>query len=638
MILRSLDSEEGIRVNRQFEELLGLTAEGLAENPLAYWVHPDDLDSLARPHSDGVGHIKARHRDAEGEWFEFSWSVRSFGGNAVALGLADTGEKPITPDGSVTDAVPANSLKATLSEMASIVESKNEGMRCSILLLDKEQEYVTVGAGPRLPQEYNDAIEGLLIGPRVGSCGTAAFWNLPIVVEDIFTDTLWTELREAAKIAGVAACWSQPITATTGEVLGAMALYSDSPCAPADYQMDGLEIAARMVGLAVERDRLEEQLRRSAKLEALGVLAGGIAHDFNNLLVAILGNAELAKLSIDDENPAGPMLGDIVKASLGATELCSQMLAYAGRGAATPELLDCNDVIRELGSLLKVSLSKKAILVFELSDERAGVSADSSQLRQIIMNLITNASEAVGDHEGVIVISTSICEFTREELEQRHPQAELQAGSYVLLTVRDTGEGMDSATKEALFDPFFTTKATGRGLGLAAVQGIVRRHQGGIDVESERGIGTTFSVLLPHAVLPPEAHVLVPEKEHVKQEKTILVVDDEPQVREVIANQLRRAGYETLVASDGLEAIELFKRAGDSIDCVLLDLSMPKLDGGEVFHELRRIRKDVRVILSSGYAEEQILDRFEGQGLAGVVQKPAKMNSLLAKISEAITC
>ena len=520
--------------------------------------------------------------------------------------------------------------------MACIVEAKNPGMMCSILLVDDSGERVSVGAGPSFPDEYNAAVEGLQIGPTVGSCGTASFWNIPVVVENISEDPLWRDLREAAKIAGVSACWSYPITTTGGEVLGAMALYDRVPSAPEKHQMDGLEIAARMVGMAVERDRLEEQLRQGAKMEALGVLAGGIAHDFNNMLSAILGNAELALGFLPADAPSKPMLTEIVAASMSAAELCSQMLAYSGRGAMAAQTIDCNPLILELGSLLQVVLAKKAELRYELSTEAMFILADRSQLRQVIMNLITNASEAIGNNEGVIGIGTEARELTREDLDSLSSDRALEPGEYVKLWVSDTGAGMAATTCAKMFDPFFTTKSTGRGLGLAAVQGIVRRHGGAIYLEGGHGEGTKFSVLLPRVAEPELVETAVADEKTGSGGAKILVVDDEAAVRDVFSAMLESAGYTVLRARDGQEALEIFRRKGNDIDCVLLDLSMPKLDGDEVFQELQKIRSDVRVILSSGFTEQQVLSRFQDAGLTGVLQKPIQMKDLLNKVAEAL--
>ncbi|MDG2306410.1 MAG: response regulator [Candidatus Binatia bacterium] len=624
-----------VRVNRTFTDEFGFESGELGGKPLLDWIHPDDCRQLKSAVDAGEGCAVARHRTRSGEWISFRWEVRTEADSVAILGLparaSDTVTQP-SPD----DVQPRTTIGETLEAMVHIVEGQNPGMRCSILLVDARQEHVSVGAGPSLPAAYNDAVEGLRIGPTVGSCGTAAFWNVPVVVENIGTDPLWKDLRGAAAIAGVSACWSQPVTAASGTVLGAMALYSVTPRVPTQAQMDGLEIAARMVGLAVERDRLEEQLSQAAKMEAVGILAGGIAHDFNNLLAVILGNAELALAKLPPQLAGTEMLKEIASATVSATDLCSQLLAYAGRGSVSREPLECNSLVRELGGLLQVALSKKATLVYQLDATRQGVMADRSQLRQVIMNLITNASEALGNDTGRIVISTETQRCTERDLQLRYPGLSLVAGEYVCLVVRDTGSGMNSATRAKVFDPFFSTKANGRGLGLSAVQGIVRQHKGAIRVESEEGRGTSFEVLLPSAAPPAAEDAPADEGAPGGRHAHILVVDDEPSVREVLASILEGSGYTVTLASDGMKALDIFRREPDSVDCVLLDLSMPKLDGEEVFHELRKIRSDVRVVLASGFAEQEIVDRFRGAGLAGVIQKPCPIDKLLEKIGDAI--
>ena len=628
MVLWAVDSNEVLRVSRTFVEALGLSRDELSSSALLEWIHEEDRAGLEARLKAGEGCVTARHRTADGGWMAFDWQVRRQGGMRIVMGLGGRGCASVVQEVST-------SLRATMAEtldaMARIVELKNPGLLCSILLVDEAHERVTVGAGPSLPAEYNAAVEGLAIGPAVGSCGTAAFWNVPVVVEDIAQDPLWRELRETAALAGVGACWSHPITSTAGEVLGAMALYDTRPSVPTQHQMDELEIAARMVGMAVERDRLEAQLREATKMEAIGVLAGGIAHDFNNLLTTVMGNAELLMSTMAD-GEATQMLQEIVTASVNATGLCNQMLTYAGRGAVSTETLECNELVRELGGLLQVALSKKASLVYELHPEPLGLLVDRSQLRQVIMNLITNAAEAIGEREGRIVLGSGVRTFATED----QPGAVPAPGEYVHLWVSDSGVGMEPRTQARMFDPFFTTKPTGRGLGLAAVKGIVHGHRGSIQVDSSPGRGTRVSIWLPRVPLGAQAPSGKTTQGAGGVPARLLVVDDEEHVRRVLAGILESAGHEVLEAGDGEEAIDVFRREGDGIDCVLLDLSMPKLDGEEVFAELRRIRPGVRVVLSSGFTEQEILDRFQGAGLAGVIQKPAQMHVLLAKIAEAL--
>ncbi|MDA0814184.1 MAG: response regulator, partial [Verrucomicrobia bacterium] len=376
----------------------------------------------------------------------------------------------------------------------------------------------------------------------------------------------------------------------------------------------------------------EDQLHQAAKMEALGVLAGGLAHDFNNVLAIVLGNAELALTTVPQDGETYEMLKDIVKASRSATELCGQMLAYAGRGIMTTQQLECNAMIRELGGLLQVALPKKASIEYQLCDEPLFVEGDKAKLDQVIMNLITNAAEALENEVGRVVASTGIRTYDADELERFQPGSQLAPGPYIWIKVSDTGCGMSLETQKKIFDPFFTTKFTGRGLGLAAVRGIILRHGGGVGIESEVGKGTTFTVFLP-SVNAPKKH-LEPLKEGSQNfsAKRVLVVDDEVEVRKTLERILRKAGFAVSQAGGGREAIEVFRKEQESIDCVLLDLSMPELDGVETFRELQKIRHDVRVLLNSGYAEQDVLNRVQGAGFAGVLQKPIAGDVLVARI------
>lgn len=636
MILRSVGSEEFLRISPEFTAQSGYEPEHLAAVPFREWLHPDDRSSFDSVLERGLGCFSARHRTANGGWLQIAWQLKNSWGGLVVLGTEPAANASDEVSSTSRAQAKRRTMKETLESMARIVEEKNPGMRCSILLIDRDKNFIIGGAGPSLPEEYNRAVEGLLIGPAVGSCGTAAFWNTPVVVENIFEDPLWKDLRDAAEIAGVFACWSHPVTSVDGQVLGAMALYNTEPAGPTRHQMEGLEIAARMVGLAVERDRLEEQLHRAMKSEAIGVLAAGVAHDFNNMLTTVLGNAELALTTLSRDSETAPMLREIVTASLHASELCEQLLAYAGRGAQASESVECNALVKELGNLMQVTLSKKATLRYDLSDELLSVVADRSQLRQILLNLITNAAEAVGDVEGQIVVGTDVQTVSAKN-RATHPQlADLPEGDYARIWVSDTGAGMDKRTQTRIFDPFFTTKTEGRGLGLAAVQGLVQRHGGVILFDSEPGKGTTFSVYLPR-----EEHAHPEPVEPSRDWSTstgghILLVDDEHAVRKVIGDMLETASYHVTRAGDGQEALDLFRRDPSSFDCILLDLSMPKLNGEETFREIRKLSPSIPVILSSGFTEQDVMDRFRGAGLFGFIQKPPQRQELLSMISAAL--
>ncbi|OQW97974.1 MAG: hypothetical protein BWK77_00370 [Verrucomicrobia bacterium A1] len=386
-----------------------------------------------------------------------------------------------------------------------------------------------------------------------------------------------------------------------------------------------------------EKRRMEQQMLQVQKLESLGVLAGGIAHDFNNLLMSILGNADLALSDLPAQSAVRESLADIVRASRQAADLCRQMLAYSGKGRFSVEPVRLNDLIEEMAHLLVVSISKNVTLHCRFADDLPYVEGDVTQLRQIVMNLITNASEALETKTGEVTLATGIEDCGPDGPAGTVTQERLPGGPYVYMEVRDTGCGMEPETLARIFDPFFTTKFTGRGLGLAAVLGIVRSHKGAICVTSEPGQGTTFRVLFPAStkVRPPE-----PEPDTTRTASAprasgaILLVDDEPGVREVAGRMLISAGFEVTVAASGAEAVEIVRSAPERIACVLLDLTMPQMDGEETLARLRAVRGDLPVVISSGYSEQEIVRRFAGRDLAGFIQKPYVRAQLVSVLRE----
>jgi PAS domain S-box-containing protein len=377
-----------------------------------------------------------------------------------------------------------------------------------------------------------------------------------------------------------------------------------------------------------ERRQYEKQLLQAQKLESLEVLAGGVAHDFNNLIAAIMGHAELTKRRLPPESPAAPNLRQIEQAAKRAAELAKQMLAYSGKGKFVVETIDLNRLLEESMDMLKVSVSRNIVLQFNPCYSLPGIDADATQIRQIVMNLIINASEAIGDDSGVISISTDCIPCDPGHLKTVWFNEDLPAGDYVSLEVKDSGCGMDDETVSKLFDPFYTTKFTGRGLGMSAVMGIVRGHKGAIRVQSAKGGGTIFKVLLPAS-----GRVLESKKKPVVDENwrgsgTVMLVDDEAAVRRFCAEMLNELGFESLQAADGQEALKVFK-GHPEIDLVLLDLTMPNLNGEKCFYELQKLDPQVKVIISSGYSESEVAQKFAGKKIAGFLQKPYRLAALM---------
>jgi PAS domain S-box-containing protein len=380
-----------------------------------------------------------------------------------------------------------------------------------------------------------------------------------------------------------------------------------------------------------ESRRIEEHLRETAKLESIGVLAGGIAHDFNNILTGILGNASL----LEETLPAGSEWAEtartIMRSSERAADLVRQMLAYSGKGRFVVTLIDLSQKIRETSALISTVIPRSAELDLKLAPELPPVEADPAQIQQVIMNLIINAAEALGEKPGRVTVTT-VEEFLDERyIREFNAAYRIEPGRYVHLQVADSGSGMDAATLSKIFDPFFTTKFTGRGLGLSAVLGIVRGHRGALKVHSQPGVGTAFDVYLPSAggeVAPP------PEPGRtVRGKGTVLIVDDEELIRRTSASILEHAGFHVFCAENGHRALEVFRERPHAIDLVLLDLSMPNMNGEETLRCLRTIRPDVRVILSSGYGEPDAAAKFEEKGLAGFLQKPYSAATLAETVA-----
>ena len=387
-----------------------------------------------------------------------------------------------------------------------------------------------------------------------------------------------------------------------------------------------------------ERAQLDQKLMETQKLESLGVLAGGIAHDFNNILTGIVGNNSLALTELPPDSPVREQLLGIRSASQRAADLIRQMLAYSGRGRFVIQKLDLSRVVQETTQLLGISISKKVRLNFDLAKKLPPVEVDAAQISQVIMNLVINASEAIGDQPGEIQIRTGLMQADKEYLAKTEIADPLAPGDYVFLEVIDNGCGINPENLKRIFEPFYTTKFTGRGLGLAAVLGIVRSHKGTLCVSSEVNKGTVFRMLLPRVAGEYDEPTRSPFGDGISRGSgTILVVDDEETVREVVARILSSLGYGVVLASDGLEAVQLFTREPKRFLLVLLDLTMPRLDGAQAFAEIRNANSTIPVLLMSGFSEQEATAHFSGKGLAGFIQKPFDIATLQRALKTALS-
>jgi len=429
---------------------------------------------------------------------------------------------------------------------------------------------------------------------------------------------------------------------------GATALRKDGSTFPVEAECCEVAQWGRTLGVCGVRDiserrtkeeeqqRLERHMQEVQKLETLGVLAGGIAHDFNNLLTVILGNCQVALDDLEVDSSVRDNLRRVRAAGEQAAGLVDQMLTYSGKPSDSRMPLDLSRLVADMLDLLRVSVSEKCALAPDLEVNLPAVEGDSSQIRQVILNLVTNAAEAMVEGGGSVTVRTGTVNVDAADLVRSFGATDLPAGRYVFAEVSDQGAGMSAETRARVFEPFFTTKLAGRGLGLASVLGIVRAHGGAIAITSELGVGSSFRILLPPSNRTARPQSWVRESLGKPGGKgLILAVDDEEEVLEVAREFLERSGFEVLTAIGGEAGIELFRANTEEIDAVVLDLAMPGKDGLETCLEISRIRSEVPVFIASGYGEEVLNSRLDGQRIAGFIRKPFEFEEFVARILNA---
>jgi two-component system, cell cycle sensor histidine kinase and response regulator CckA len=602
----------------RWAEILGYERHEIPEHisALTPWLHPDDAaaaEACKRRMMEGHGRIEYRVRARDNTW---KWIF-----DRASVVARDSNGTPLRVTGVATDITERKETEAALVRSQKLLEQTQEtaqvggweyDLRSGTMYwtaqayrihelepgstqvnLERATEFFVSSARPPLRRAMEAAIRD----------GTP--FDLELELSTAKQQAIWVRISGRAE-------WD------SGRVMRLHGCYQDI-----SNERRGLE----------ERQRLQLKMLEAQKLESLGVLAGGIAHDFNNLLTVVLGNASLAR---QESSTVPEALSQIEMAAQRAAELCRQMLAYAGKSRFRTELLDLNVVVSDTLKLLRLSISKSATLQVALHREQLPVEADASQIRQVVMNLMINASEALGGGNGRIRLSTTEVRLSREALRDARLGQECGPGDYVGLQIEDEGCGMSPDTLRRIFDPFFTTKFTGRGLGLAAVVGVVRVHRGVIFVSSAPGRGTTFRILLPKSTKAllalPQAKT--PESAPAAAEGTILVVDDESDVRRVAAAMLERQGYSVAIASDGYEALALGLAHGGRFTAVLLDLMMPGLDGPGTLKELRAMNSALPVLLMSGFSEEDARNRLPaGDALIGFLPKPFTTEDLVQALN-----
>ena len=523
-------------------------------------------------------------------------------------------------------------VEEVLDHLMRLNESQSEGLLASILILDADGKRLRHLAAPSLPEVYLKAIDGTPIGPKTGSCGTAAYTKKPVIVTDIMTSPLWEDFRHLAAPHGLRACWSTPILSHQGKVLGAFAMYYREVRAPSRAEMRLVHGTTHLAGIAIERAQLEDRLRQAQKMEAFGQLAGGIAHDFNNILTAIMGNVSLLQSGELSESERNSATTEISTAADRAASLTRRLLTFSRRRPMQPEELDLNETVATVTNMLKRLIGEH--ISFETHYARGGVPVyvDSSMMEQVLINLAINARDAM-PKGGRLVIETA--KETIGHAEEHFPH-HIRPGQYARLTVIDTGSGIAAEHLPHIFEPFFTTKEFGKGtgLGLSTVFSIVEQHRGWIEVESQVGVGATFRIYLPRSARRKTVEARPAEHSSMQGgNETVLVVEDEEAVRRSTGSMLKHHGYRVHTAVSGVAALKIWEEHRGAIDLIVTDVVMPGGVGGRALVDrMRSERPELKAIFCSGYTDEFLGKDAQLRKGPNFIEKPFQPDEFLRKI------
>lgn len=534
------------------------------------------------------------------------------------------------------------SLVELLDSIVRFAEEERPGALCSILLFDEKKGSLRHGAAPSLPQQYNEAVDGLRVGNGVGTCGTAAFLRRRVVVEDIEGHPHWQGFPKVVE-AGLRSCWSEPILAPDGKLLGTFAIYHRVPKSPGPEDYYLLESAAHLASLAIARShgednrkRLEEQLLHIQKIEAIGQLAAGVAHDFNNLLTPILVYAGLLKKELPGDEAQLKKVSGILSAAQKAQELAQKLLSFGRKQLLKKAVLDLNEVVSSFQEIMSRTVRENISVKARTGPESVLVLADRGQIEQILLNLLVNARDAI-EGNGAVTVKTE-----RRLLDESFAKSRpgLKPGMYSLLSVTDNGCGIDPKILQHVFEPFFTTKSESlaTGMGLATVYGIVKQHEGYIEIRSGKGEGTTVDIYFPAAPggMAPAAATSVRTRRSPKRMGTVLVVEDNEMVREMAVELLVSAGYVVLSGESPAAALEIVKEHEGGIDLVVTDVVMPQMNGPQFYATLSESRPGLPVLYMSGYAEDLATRELAAGARGDLLRKPFTSEEFLLRVERSI--
>jgi PAS domain S-box-containing protein len=551
-------------------------------------------------------------------------------------------------------------LESALEGMIGTVEKHSRsGVLGSILLLDENGRHLLHGAAPSLPEPYNAAIHGIEIGPAVGSCGTAASTGKPVFVSDIANDPLWADFKDLALEHGLRACWSTPIRSSSGAVLGTFAMYHREPREPVGDDLQLVQLITQTAALVIERKRAEAKLRelnetlearvvaeiaerraaevalqRAQKLEAIGKLTGGVAHDFNNLLQIISGNLQLLASDVPGNVRAERRLANAMAGVTRGAKLASQLLAFGRRQPLEPKVVNVGRLVGGMEDLLRRSIGEAIEIETVVSGGLWNAFVDPTQIENAVLNLAINARDAM-DGAGKLTIEVRNAHLDHEYAAQN---SDVKAGQYVLIAVTDTGAGIPPEIVEQVFEPFFTTKPEGKGsgLGLSMVYGFVKQSGGHVKIYSEIGHGTSVKIYLPRVHEDEDVNAGPELVDAGGGSETILVVEDDSEVRSTVTEMLRELGYNVLTAKDAASALPILE-SGVKIDLLFTDVVMPgPLRSPELARKAKERIPAIAVLFTSGYTENAIVHGGRLDAGVNLLTKPYSRQVLASRVRRAL--